>query len=87
MYSPPHINKLDFIECFESLLQLIRDKTEYVALGDINIDILVKSVHACRLTGIVNGLNCTQIINNSTRATTTTSTLLDHIYVSFNDKI
>lgn len=88
VYSPPHINKLDFIDCFESLLNLvIRDKVDYVALGDMNIDLLTDSLANSRITNLASSLNLTQLIKDPTRVTLTTQTLLDHIFVSFPDKV
>ena len=49
-------------------------------MGDLNIDLL-KTVPS-RWTGILNSYNLTQIINQPTRITSATSTLIDHIYVS-----
>lgn len=88
VYSPPHIVKLDFIDCYESLLHLVcKDNVDYVALGDFNIDLLSDSLANTRLTNLTNSLNLTQLINTPTRVTFTSQTLLDHIYVSFPSKV
>jgi len=89
VYNPPvETNKLQFLQSLETLLYWVeRDNAEYVVMGDFNIDLLSKSTAAkmCRSIELSFGLK--QIIDMPTRVSLSTQTILDHIYVSFNDKI
>jgi len=89
VYNPPVENhKLQFLQSLESLLYWVeRDNVEYVVMGDFNIDLLTDSpaTRICRNFELSFGLK--QLINAPTRVTLSTETILDHMYVSFNDKI
>jgi exonuclease III len=88
VYNPPHVQKQQFIEAFESLLHLvIRDNVEYIVLGDLNICLIADSLHKTRLCNVTKSLGATQLIVDPTRVTLSSRTLLDHVYVSFPNKI
>lgn len=88
VYNPPHVNKRQFIDSLESLLHLvIRDKLDYVILGNLNIDVMTDSHAKNRLCNLTDSLGATQLIVDPTRVTFTSQTLLDHIYISFPTKV
>ena len=57
-----------------------------VVLGDFNIDILPSSNHPLEKSwsDIAHNYELSQIITKPTRVTSTTKTLLDHIYINTN---
>lgn len=84
IYNPPHCNKLQFLSSLESLLALVsRDNTDFIVLGDLNIDLLVETTPKLKLLNLANSVSLTQCISEPTRVTLTTKTLLDPIFVSF----
>ena len=71
-----------------------------LALGDINIDFLnhIENTHttncsdktdhkAVKQNNILNDLNRHQIVHKPSRVTSTSKTLIDHIYVSYQSNI
>lgn len=53
-----------------------------ILLGDFNVDLLVDSPTCSDLAGLVAIYGLTQVISEPTRVTSSTSSLLDHVYTS-----
>lgn len=57
IYCPPHVNKLQFVDSLELLLTLVsRDKTDFMVLGDVNIDLLVDSLDNRRISNVTSSV-------------------------------
>ena len=86
-YRPP--NQTDFVDNLQDLLSKIPSDSENFILGDFNID--MNSNRNCPLLKKYNSLlkSCGlyQIIDKPTRITESKSSLLDHILVSYRNKI
>ena len=79
IYRPPS-SKVDIFEKIENLIQnLDNENKEIILAGDVNCDLLanVHSNHTKRLLTIANLFQLTQIIDEPTRVTEYTSTLVD----------
>ena len=80
LYRPPD-SPINWYENFEAEIHKASSYSHnIIILGDLNIDLL-KTIPS-RWTSILNSYNLTQIINQPTRITSASSTLIDHIYVS-----
>ena len=86
-YRPP-ISNLDWLNTFDEDIDLIQGNfNEIILMGDMSIDLAnhknkthVPS-HAKKLLDIC---NLTQIISSFTRISSTSKTLIDHVYVNNN---
>jgi hypothetical protein len=88
-YRPPDLTN-DKFSYFESFIgRLDSENVEYCLLGDLNCD-LVASVldHNSRsLTDIADLYGIHQLINEPTRVTESSSTIIDHIFTNAPDKV
>lgn len=88
-YRPPD-SKMELFEYIEIIMQNaeLEDK-EIIMMGDINCD--VTALNACcytkRLNDIKTNYHLNQLITEPTRVTESTSTLIDHIYISDVNKV
>ena len=80
-YRPPSSNPSDLVN-LESTLQEIppAQSKSLLLLGDFNIDLLKSSSPA--LNSIVDKQGLTQVVTSPTRSTSTSATLIDHVYLS-----
>ena len=89
MYRHPAANIQNFQDEFcRTISTLAASKKEYLICGDFNIDLLkYESVNS--VTDNMNFLyseGCYNLIDKPTRITSTSSTLLAHIYTNISDK-
>lgn len=93
IYNPPDACKTEFSYALNELFMvLIKHKLQVIVTGDLNIDLLENTKQTQILRNMCRALNLTQLIDTPTRIATTrskktnssktTSTLIDHIYVS-----
>ena len=86
VYRPPKDN--DFFEYFEEQLNKIIPGCEIYILGDFNICFMHKlSVLYKKYQNCLNMFNLKQIIDEPTRVTCSSKTLIDHIVVNSEEKI
>ena len=84
-YRPPHSNIMDCVNDLDNILSyIIPTSDEILCLGDININLFNINNP---LSSCFDSFNFTQVINEPTRITSTTSTLLDPIFVSNKDLV
>ena len=89
IYRPPS-SKVDIFEKIENLIQnLDNENKEIILAGDVNCDLLanVHSNHTNRLLTIANLFQLTQIIDEPTRVTEYTSTLVDRLMTNKPENI
>ena len=89
IYRPPS-SKVDIFEKIENLVQnLDNENKEIILAGDVNCDLLanVHSNHTNRLLTIANLFQLTQIIDEPTRVTEYTSTLVDWLMTNKPENI
>ena len=81
------VERADWIDHYETLIdKVLLDKKEMLILGDFNKDLL--NTHNNRdWLDTMTSLGLTQLINSHTRVTNTTSSLIDHIYTSYEENI
>ena len=84
-YRPP--NDEEFLSKLEVSLSKLDPAAEFYILGDMNIDISQDSALLTRYRAIMNIFNCSQIINEATRVTPDSSTVLDHIMTNSVGKV
>jgi exonuclease III len=87
-YRPPD-SSTTFLDMFEETIEsILSSNNELLVLGDINID-LRNPEHKDynKLIALLTDNMLSQIINQYTRITSKTKTLIDHIYVSHNENI
>lgn len=79
--------RADWSDRFDSLIdRVLRDKKEIIILGDFNKDLL--NINQNReWSDTVTSLGLTQLIQEPTRVTNTTCTLIDHVYTSNEEYI
>lgn len=82
-YRPPSYNLLNSLEVFEEAISAVLPVTNYIiCLGDSNVDLLKVNNATIKFTDMLNVYGLQQLINEPTRLTRTTSTLIDHIITS-----
>ena len=91
VYWPPNANA-DFFEHFEKFIKAIdNENQEMYLLGDLNCNLLKTDNDSNAPTKKIKSLyelyQLSQIINQATRVTVTTSTLIDHIVTNTPEKI
>ena len=86
MYRPPD-SRVEFNDRFEEFIDsLLNEDKEFILLGDFNKDLL--NVDTEREWGnFTTSLGLTQIVNEPTRVTNTSQTLIDHIYTNTEENI
>ena len=79
VYRPPSSSMLEFLDSIEEILGDLVPKYDIVIVGaDFNIDCLNKSgSNYVRLNGVLGAFGLIQIINESTRITAASVTILD----------
>ena len=88
-YRPPD-SKIEILEKFETcLLNLDKEEKESIVLGDFNCNLLSKSPdqNTDYLNFLVEAYQYVQLINEATRITPNSRTLIDHIITNKPDKI
>lgn len=87
IYKPPNIASGDFITCLEEVLaQVTLIADEVLCVGDFNIDMLRCDRAASELTEALEVFGLQRLINEPTRVTVKSATLLDVILFS-NDEL
>ena len=91
IYRPPNA-PAEFFYCFETLIKQIDDENkEMFILGDLNCNLLQEralfNVPASKLSSIYELYQLSQLINEPTRVTLTTSSLIDHVVTNTPEKI
>ena len=83
VYRHPTQNYTKFCDKLCKTLNILnKNKTDYMIVGDFNVDILKYSL-ATNITKYVNSLNsvgCKLFIDKATRVTKTSATCIDHVY-------
>ena len=89
VYKPPSQDTNVFLEELEDALSPIIPTIDSIILaGDFNINFFYfNSTNLNKLTNVLDSLNLTQIIDSTTRITSTTATLLDLIIVGKDEHI
>ena len=81
-YRPPCAG-ISLVELESCLLSLgLSDSKAVVLKGDFNVDLLSEGDMAMDLKALMSGLGLTQIVSEPTHISSTSSTLLDHIFVT-----
>lgn len=87
IYRPPQGNLDVFLDSLKGTLAGIGVGKEVFIVGDLNIDLFNSRAKAVRgLKALEREFNVKQLIKEATRVTSTTSTLLDHVYTN-SDRI
>ncbi|OXA44550.1 putative RNA-directed DNA polymerase from transposon BS [Folsomia candida] len=88
IYRPPLDSlKSQFIRSLECLLfQIEKDKVDYMLLGDWNMDLMKYDNHTVSLNSVTRSFALKQLIDVPTRVTSSSSTLIDHIYTNCPQK-
>ena len=86
MYRPPD-SRVEFNDIFEEFIVILLNRdTEFILLGDFIKDLL--NVETVREWGnFTTSLGLTQLVNAPTRVTSTSQTLIDHIYTNTEENI
>lgn len=80
---PPNNNLDQWIEAFRPCLEHANvSHNEIIVMGDINIDLKVHDTKCKKLMSVTNEFCLEQLIEEPTRVTSSSSTLIDHVYVS-----
>lgn len=89
VYRPPDISRNFFFDEFGNTLSLLLPTADYVfCLGDFNINLLnYESTDAKYVVQILEGMGMKQLLNQPTRITPTTATLIDYVLSSDEDII
>ena len=88
LYRPPGSNVNDWLnDTEEKLNHAFSEDKNLVLMGDFNIDILKDSTLKQKWTDVFEMFDLEQIIQQPTRVTQSTQTLIDHIYVSRDTKL
>jgi len=84
VYRPPTYDYKAFLDGFESMISQVIPKVEYVfSVGDFNVNLLNNdTIEARSVIDFLESVGLTQIINEPTRTTMLTATLIDYILTS-----
>lgn len=84
LYRPPHFNYKTFVDELESTVSDIAPTVDHlIVLGDFNIDMLcLNDARVIALSDVFDTFGLTQLINEPTRSTLNSSTLIDLLCVS-----
>ena len=81
-YRPPS-STVDWISTMEnSIEKAFLDNKEVIVLGDFNFNLLQENTNSKPWIRTFNSLHLNQIIDQSTRVTDTSETLIDHVYAN-----
>lgn len=82
VYRPPTGRVQSVIDRLEALVETIRLSTsgDTVVIGDLNVDLLADNLQSRKLKQFTNSCRLDQIIEEPTRITPTSETLIDHVY-------
>ena len=87
IYNAPAVGVKKFIADMETILTFLNEYSELSCfVGDMNIDLLKDSPEHRQYMSIVNGNGYTQLINEATRITDKSETLLDHVLIKKYDE-
>jgi len=89
LYNPPSENPCKFIEAMDSVFiknSKILNKSKTFILGDFNIDVEKTTTAQLKLLSIFNFHGFKQVIENPTRVTSTTSTIIDLIFTNVGNE-
>ena len=87
IYNAPAVGVKKFIADMETILTFLNEYSELSCIvGDMNIDLLKDSPEHRQYISIVNGNGYTQLINEATRTTDKSKTLLDHVLIEKYDE-
>ena len=87
IYNAPAVGVKKFIADMETILTFLNEYSELSCIvGDMNIDLLKNSPEHRQYMSIVNGNGYTQLINEATRITDKSKTLLDHVLIKKYDE-
>jgi len=80
LYKSPKEKINTFLEFLDKKLEILNDNEhKNIILGDINIDVRKKNKNAKKYIDILSQHNVKQIINEPTRVTDSTQTIIDHL--------
>lgn len=83
IYRPPKKSKKEFIDKFEDVISSISLEYSNIAcLGDFNINLLESNAPTREFLSVLDSLSLTQIINEPTRVTLKSSSLIDFVILS-----
>ena len=87
IYNAPAVGVKNFIADMETILTFLNEYSELPCIvGDMNIDLLKDSPEHRQYMSIVNGNGYTQLINEATRITDKSKTLLDQVLIKKYDE-
>ena len=80
IYNAPAVGVKKFIADMENILTFLNEYS-FCIVGDMNIDLLKDSAEHRQYMSTVNGNGYAQLINEPTRITDKSKTLLDHVLI------
>lgn len=89
VYRPPNYNCAKFLDELEgSISSCLPQSDDIFCLGDLNIDVSKPDTHSADLLfALINDLQLTQLINDPTRITENSSTIIDLILTNNIDRV
>ena len=87
IYRPPN-SKCDWYGYLEECIEKVYDENKHIMImGDFNIDLHLKNNISQKLLNTMESFGLCQLIKDSTRVTSKSSTLIDHMYVTESESI
>ncbi|XP_025269746.1 uncharacterized protein LOC112639559 [Camponotus floridanus] len=86
IYHSPSASHGDFMRFYEEIVEELVVKGECIVIGDFNIDLRMDSFYAKKLQATMLSLGMKQYVNEPTRITKDSQTIIDLIFAN-NDKI
>lgn len=87
IYKPPLISSTCFTELESVLSNVYPESDNVILMGDFNVDFLYPTTSTSNLKSILNSFNLVQIVDQPTRVTDTSASLIDIICISNNLKV
>ncbi|XP_039311711.1 uncharacterized protein LOC120359162 [Solenopsis invicta] len=87
IYHSPSASHGDFMRFFEDIVEELIIKGEYMVIGDFNIDLMADTFYAKKLQETMLSLGMKQYVNEPTRVTKDSQTIIDLIFSNNNKTV
>ncbi|XP_011636472.1 uncharacterized protein LOC105426752, partial [Pogonomyrmex barbatus] len=87
IYHSPSASHGDFMRFFEDIVEELVIKGECMVIGDFNIDLMTDSFYAKKLQTAMLSLGMKQYVNEPTRITKDSQTIIDLIFANSNKRV
>lgn len=86
LYHSPSSSDAQFLDNFEDICEnIVSNSNKFVLVGDFNLDFLTNSFYVNKIKNLLLSYGIQQVINEPTRVTNTSETLVDYVLTNGSD--